>query len=303
VVARLQGDRGARIASCNSVSSLAVCEWDEQAEAPVSPSATDRRLYRRIARAELLAPAGFRIQHRPAVSLIDLSAGGALLELPFQLMPDSRVIVELLTPKEKIVTPFRLLRCHVQNLQQGIRYHAAGAFEQILNLPVALTGTLPHTTTERIVATLEAFLRHSRVRGGSQHVNGFDELLMWIMDATRRGEPVTVMSSQFRARLAWLFPSLAINRANGPYLNEPAKSARFFGLDFRSNRVLSGSDRRLLRAAAQLLALLEAESQPAALAVAETPAEAYSSVLTYSSADWQVLRRKVAPLPVAGRTR
>jgi hypothetical protein len=280
-----------------------VCEREEQAARPASPSAADRRLYRRIARAELLAPAAFRIQHRPAVSLVDLSAGGALLELPFQLMPDSRVIVELLTPREKIVIPFRLLRCHVQTLQQGILYHAAGAFEQILNLPVALTGTLPHSTAERIVATLEAFLRHSRVSGGSQHINGFDELLLWVMDATRRGEPVKVMSSQFRARLARLFPSLAINRVKGPYLQEPAKSARFFGLDFRSNRVLSGSDRRLLRAAAQLLALLDAESQATAPAVAETPAEAYSSVRTYSVADWQVLRRNIAPLPVARRTR
>jgi hypothetical protein len=282
--------------------STIVCET-EQTASTLSLSAADRRLYRRLARAELQAPAHFRIQNRPAVSLIDLSAGGALLELPFQMTPDARVTVELQTPIEKIVAPFRLLRCYVQALQGGVRYHAAGAFEQILNLPPALTGTLTQSTTDRVIATLEAFLRHSRVSGASPNVNGFDDLLEWVMDAARRGESVNAMSTQIRARLTRIFPSMAINPAHGPYLQDPSKAARFFGLDFTSSRVLTGSDRRLLRAAAQLIALMDADREAAAPVAHERPEEAYSSVVTYSVADWQVLRRKVPPLAASGRTR
>jgi hypothetical protein len=281
-----------------------VCEKPDQEQVgPLELSAADRRLYRRIARAELQMPADVRIQNRPAVSLIDLSAGGALLELPFQMTPDARVTLELLTAKEKIVTPFRLLRCYVQGLQNGIRYHVAGAFEQTLNLPTALTGALAQSTTDRVVATLDAFLQHDRVRGAKANVNGFDELLAWVMAAARRGESVSVMSSQIRSQLSGLFPTLAILPANGTYLQDPSKSARFFGFDFKSRHVLAGADRRLLRAAAQLIAVMDAEIQSSEPAATETPEEVYSSVVTYSVADWQAVRRKVPPLSATAAIR
>jgi hypothetical protein len=280
-----------------------VCEKPDQEQVGLELSAADRRLYRRIARAELQMPADVRIQNRPAVSLIDLSAGGALLELPFQMTPDARVTLELRTANEKIIAPFRLLRCYVQGLQNGIRYHAAGAFEQTLNLPTTLTGALAPSTTDRVVATLDAFLQHDRVRGAKANVNGFDELLAWVMAAARRGESVSVMSAQIRSRLSHLFPTLAILPANGTYLQDPSKSARFFGFDFTSRHVLTGADRRLLRAAAQLIAVMDAEVQDSEPAATEAPEEAYSSVVTYSVADWQVLGRKVPPLSATAAIR
>lgn len=54
-------------------------------------SAAERRAHRRIASSELPEPALIRIPDRPAISLVDLSPGGALLELPFQLRPESGV--------------------------------------------------------------------------------------------------------------------------------------------------------------------------------------------------------------------
>ena len=61
--------------------------------------ASDRRAHRRIASAELPKSALIRIPNRPAVSLIDVSSGGALLELPFQMPPESRFTLELSTPQ------------------------------------------------------------------------------------------------------------------------------------------------------------------------------------------------------------
>jgi hypothetical protein len=66
--------------------------------------------------------------------------------------------------------------------------------------------------------------------------------------------------------------------------------------------VLTGADRRMLRAAAQLIAIIDAELQAAKSEAAETPEEAYAAVVTYSVADWQALRRKVPPRAATGRT-
>src|SRR5262245_8927588 len=120
--------------------------------APLSDSA-DRRAHRRVASVDL-GDAQIRIPHRPAVSLVDLSSGGALLELPFQLSPQSRMTVELHAPGEQVAVPFRLLRCYVTGLRGGVRYHAAGAFEELLHLPMLAERPAP-SGAARLAAALE----------------------------------------------------------------------------------------------------------------------------------------------------
>ena len=124
--------------------------------------ASDRRAHRRIASTELPKSALIRIPHRPAVSLVDVSSGGALLELPFQMPPESRFTLELSTTEDRLAVPFQLLRCYVADLKGGVRYHAAGAFDRVVKLPASLAGGLELSESDRLIATLEAFLRTSQ---------------------------------------------------------------------------------------------------------------------------------------------
>src|SRR4029453_6530048 len=93
----------------------------------------DRRVEPRLSPDELSTPASIRIPNRPGVSLVDLSPGGALIDLPFQIRPNSRVTLEFRAASERMILPFRMLRCCVASLQGGVRYHAAGAFEERLD--------------------------------------------------------------------------------------------------------------------------------------------------------------------------
>src|SRR5262245_59939365 len=94
----------------------------------LAESAADRRAHPRIPSAKLPVTR-VHIPRRATVSLVDLSAGGALLELPFQLPPESSFAVKLDTAVEQIELPFQMLRCYVAELKGGVRYHAAGAFD------------------------------------------------------------------------------------------------------------------------------------------------------------------------------
>ncbi len=66
-----------------------------------------------------------------AVSLIDLSAGGALIQGPRPLRPGARVHLQLLTPNRRIAIPAHVLRCAVASLdsRQGVQYRGAIKFD------------------------------------------------------------------------------------------------------------------------------------------------------------------------------
>ena len=76
-------------------------------------SGRDRRIHQRVSLQDLSTPALVRIPNRPPISLVDLSPGGALIDLPFQVRPDSRVTLEFRAASERMNLPFRLLRCYV----------------------------------------------------------------------------------------------------------------------------------------------------------------------------------------------
>ena len=213
----------------------------------------DRRTDARLTPSELSVPASIRIPNRTgASSLIDLSPGGALIDIPFQVRPDARLMLELRAASDRIVLPFRLLRCHVASLQGGVRYQAAGAFEERLDWKPLLGGA-DDAPRDRLIATLEAFLRHG---SSPEREIDFDQLLMWILDAARRGERADRIAVEIRLHLGRVVPSVIVEPATKPVLPDPTRCARFFGLDFRSERPLSTQDRRLLRAAAQLLSII-----------------------------------------------
>jgi hypothetical protein len=250
-------------------------------------SGRDRRIHPRLSPEKLSIPASIRIPNRPAIALVDLSPGGALIDLPFQIRPDARLTVELRTASEQMMLPFRLLRCYVTSLRGGVRYQAAGAFENGLDWKPLLSDVAAHATTGRLIATLEAFLRHSSMAG---RVVEFDQMLMWILDAAQRGERAERIAMEIRQRLGRLVPSLVIEPSTRPTLPDPAKGARFFGLDFRSERPLTTSDRRLLRASAQLLSIVKGSNgndHNIAPSGNARPSQNSGAVIAYSIADWQ----------------
>jgi hypothetical protein len=100
----------------------------------------DRRLYRRFPVHELQALRGARIKYGPNVALIDVSAGGALLESESRLYPDSEALLELARGDDKIVVPFRVLRSQFTVLGGSPRYRGACAFKSLLNVSDLLDG-------------------------------------------------------------------------------------------------------------------------------------------------------------------
>ncbi len=253
--------------------------------------AADRRAHRRIASTELAKSAFIRIPNRPAVSLIDVSSGGALLELPFQMRPESRFTLELSTSEDRLAVPFQLLRCYVADLKGGVRYHAAGAFERVVELPASLAGGLELSESDRLIATLEGFLRTSLAGDPGARDARFNELLRWVVAALKRGEASNLISRQIKTHLVRLFPSLAINRSTQSVIGDVLTSARFFGFDFRTNSLLTAPDRRFLRASAQLINLIERTDEEETKAT-QLPKvrEAPPTMIVHSIAEWQAIQ-------------
>ncbi len=255
----------------------------------------NRRAHYRVPSAQLPEPARVRIRNKPAISLVDLSPGGALLELPFQMQPQAQVTVEILTPGTQVAVPFQLLRCYVADLNGGVRYHAAGFFEQTLKLPSVLSERLMPPRAHALLETLEAFLRTNERAPSSPRGARFNDLLSWVVAVLRRGEPSDEISMQVKARLSQMFPSLAIMPASSSALRDTETCARFFDLEFRSNSLLTASDRRFLRASAQLVTLLQRDAerevslndQLAGLTEDDVPSE----LIVRGIGEWETVRR------------
>lgn len=261
----------------------------------------ERRIHQRIGREQLAIETEIRIPSRPPVSLVDLSPGGALIDLPFQVRPDSQAKVELVTRSDRLTVPVRLLRCYVTSLTDGVRYQAAAEFREQLHLPQLLGTDTDAGRAGRLASTLEAFLRHGAAAGGNQHLAEFNHLLGSVLEGVRRGDGPEQLSSHIRSRIRQLIPMLSIAPSKGAYLADPARGARFFDLDFTSARVLTAMDRRMIRAAAQLLSIIDGDApapqtSPAVKAPLKTQPGA--AVIAYSIADWQDMCRDDASLLV-----
>jgi hypothetical protein len=256
-----------------------------------NPVQANRRAHLRIPSANLPG-AGIRIPSRPPVSLVDLSSGGALIEMPFPVEPQSRLIVELHTPLDKVVVNLQLLRCYVARLAGGVRYHAAGAFDQLVTLPSASAGP---SARERVIGTLERLQRAGQEAGHARSAP-FAQLLAMAIDGLRRGESVAVVTLKLKARLTQRYPSLVI-ASSLPFFRATVNSAEFFGLTFTSKDALSAHDRRLLRSSAQLLSMLEDCERRRAVEPAHAGEQEPTPLVVYSSAEW--MRSEAPTVPDA----
>ena len=249
-------------------------------------SGSDRRAHPRIPSIKLRG-ARIRIQHRASVSLVDLSSGGALLELPFQAQPDTRFAVELHTPAERVELPFQLLRCYVADLRGGVSYHAAGAFDNLLDLPameLRASGSV-----QRLIAKLEQLRRSGEAAGTQMRSRAqFNERLVDVIVSLRRGDSLDLVALRVKAHLTQAYPSLTILPTLSSY-RDALTTVECFGLTFSARSVLSAHDRRYLKANGQLIALLE-ECQRERCAEAEDEPLSKDQVI-FSPGEWLAAQR------------
>jgi hypothetical protein len=225
------------------------------------------------------------------VSLVDLSSGGALLRLPFQAQPDTRLAVELQTPAERVEMPFQLLRCYVADLHGGVSYHAAGAFDNLLDLQaMALRAS---GSVQRLIARLEQLCRAGGMAASPLRSRAeFNERLAGVIVSLRRGESLDLVALRVKAHLTQAYPSLTMLPTVSSYC-DALTTVNCFGLTFSSRKVLSAHDRRYLKANAQLLALLEECQRDRCAEIEEEPTTTPQVIFTAS--EWLAAQRSSKP--------
>src|SRR5206468_2889166 len=103
--------------------------FDAQSPAgyPASSDPSDRRIHARLTPGELKRALTARLKYGDAVTLVDLSAGGALVETSKILRPDTDLVLEILDSRTHNVTQVvsRVLRSQVAALGEVVTYRGA----------------------------------------------------------------------------------------------------------------------------------------------------------------------------------
>lgn len=95
----------------------------------------DRRGHLRLSKDDVRWLRTARLKYGPDVRVIDISAGGILVETEGQLRPDTNIVFELSGPMNSILVPSRVLRCRVASFDEVMRYQGACAFKRPLEIP------------------------------------------------------------------------------------------------------------------------------------------------------------------------
>jgi hypothetical protein len=137
----------------------------------------DRRVHTRLTPVELQNPITARLKYGDAVTLVDLSAGGALLETSMFLRPDTDMVLELLDAGTRNVTDVvsRVLRSQVSGLQGAVKYRGALVFDRPFSHPALEVPPPPRAASvdeslqfELALKTIvEGFFRRSAASAGA----------------------------------------------------------------------------------------------------------------------------------------
>ncbi len=101
-----------------------------------APTPSDRRAYQRRSGRDLEWLRLVRIAQGMDVRLIDLSEGGALLEIDSPLKPGTVLSLEISGAGLETVVPLEVVRCYVSSLRGNIAtYRGACAFTRLITLP------------------------------------------------------------------------------------------------------------------------------------------------------------------------
>ena len=82
----------------------------------------NRRVHKRLRASDLHWLRGARIKYGADIRVLDMSAGGMMVETSSELAPDANVVVELLGPESPILVPSRVLRCRAASLGEILKY-------------------------------------------------------------------------------------------------------------------------------------------------------------------------------------
>jgi hypothetical protein len=215
--------------------------------------------------------------------------------------PQSRFTVEIRTAAERLAVPFQLLRCYVADLKGGVRYHAAGAFEEALNLPSASEAGVENR--QRLMASLERLLSIHRADQASER---FHQLLTLAADGIHRGESAHLVSVKVKAFLTRLYPALAIYPTTATWFDDTLSSAGYFGFTFKAASTLTASDRRFLKLSAQVMVMMDdcrRVEVPDVPVTAPHAPELASPIVVYSAADWLDVRPSATASAAPARIR
>ena len=236
------------------VDALTVYADARQARAPGAvirraPSlASDRRAHVRLQPGDLERPLRARLKHGPLLTLVDLSAGGVLIETQARLTPGSRVVLEFMAPdapRARGVTS-RVTRAEVASLDGGIRYRGGCAFTtpvSIRELSIGWTEP-PEITRKRLQAeTLAHLLKLSR-----RDDPAICRLVDGVIELARDGRPPRTLMAWMEQKLRQHVPLLAVSV--GAIAGPPEGEALSF--DLGAGSVQAERDRVIFRPAGRL---------------------------------------------------
>ncbi len=210
---------------------------------------SDRRAYSRLTPAELHSRLTARHKYGDAVTLVDLSAGGALLETARVIRPDTDLALEIFDAETQNISQVvsRVLRARVSGVSGGVTYRAACAFKRPLAHPILLSAsapmppvpTKPHDFIKLELALktiVEGFFKRPsgsgsagrwrdatsliqaliRLRAASERRRDpvdqqLAKFLSMLIPALQRHEPAEAMLAQLREQLSEHLPLLAIH--------------------------------------------------------------------------------------------
>ena len=107
---------------------------------------SERRGHMRLAVDDVRWLRSARLKYGPDVRVLDISAGGILVETEGQLRPDANIVFELSGPMNSILVPSKVLRCRVASFAEVMRYRGACSFKRPLEIPDLLTQAMTTDT-------------------------------------------------------------------------------------------------------------------------------------------------------------
>jgi hypothetical protein len=138
---------------------------------------SERRGHLRLGADDLRWLRSARLKYGPDVRVLDISAGGILVETDSQLRPDANIVFELSGPGNPILVPSKVLRCRVASFAEVVRYQGACAFKRPLEIPdlvkqAMAKGTATTTAAQPSPSTMQWQKVVARFRDG-QLVRGY----------------------------------------------------------------------------------------------------------------------------------
>jgi PilZ domain len=99
---------------------------------------SERRGHMRLGADDVRWLRSARLKYGPDVRVLDISAGGILVETDGQLRPDANIVFELSGPTKSILVPSKVLRCRLASFDDVMRYQGACSFKRPLEIPELL---------------------------------------------------------------------------------------------------------------------------------------------------------------------